>query len=185
VSTSGKNAWIWVVVAAVVLVSPWPLLALARRPLAERHIVAIPVDESGRVSRVFGRAPHFVIVNLRTGDNHVIENPYQAVAHGAGLKCSRLLMDEHVGVAIAQEIGPEPYNNLTARGIAVYVGRPATVPDALSQLQRGVLALARGPTVHTHHGRELVGLPPVPSPPACPLPGPVPRGAPVAPPAAK
>jgi predicted Fe-Mo cluster-binding NifX family protein len=177
VTSHGPNAWIWAVVAAVILISPWPLLALTRRATPDGYIVAIPVEESGRVALMFGRAPHFAIVDTRTGASHLVANPYRQVEHGAGLKCSRLLIDEHVGVAVAQEIGPEPFQNLTARGIQVYVGHPATVQEAIGQLQRGLLLHARRPTVPTHHGRTLAGLPPVAAAPACPLPGPAPTGA--------
>ena len=146
------------VVVAVLFVTPWPIFALAPARKGDWYIVAVPVDNDLRVAPMVGRSPRFAIVNVQTGNVKLVENPYQSVEHGAGLNCARLLSDERVGVLIAQNIGPEPFKHLTGRGVAVYTGKPTTVPEAVAQLKAGMLARVTAATVSTHFGLQTLGV---------------------------
>jgi predicted Fe-Mo cluster-binding NifX family protein len=170
------------VAAAVVAVAPWPTLILSRSGPPPWYIVAIPVVDGNKVSPVFSRSQDFVIVDVKTNRMRTIRNPSHDEPHGTGPTSAKLLLEENVGVVIAREIGPEPFNRLTARGVGVYVGNPSTVDEALYQLERGMLAKARTPTQPTHYGvrkqkqaldapRENpnTSLPSSPAPPAMPL----------------
>jgi len=183
-----QRAWVWVVVLAVLCITPWPILALAPARKGEWYIVAVPVDNGMNVAPVVGRSPQFAIVDVKTGSVKVIANPYQNDTHGAGLNCARLLFDEKVGVVIVHDIGPEPFKHFTGRGVAVYTGKPTTVADAIAQLKAGMLAKVTRATVTTHYGLGKLGLASPSSIAPCPMSGaagaaPQPAAMPVASPA--
>jgi len=168
------------VALALLLISPWPVVAVDWRRQMKPDLAAVP--SNGRtlespVSSVFSRGRYFQIANFSTGNVAVISNPYRLEQHAAGLRSAYLLLDQRVGIVIARHIGPEPFHNLTARGVQVFTGQPTTVMEALVQLRQGLLSRADAPNVKIHYGLERQGIN-VPAAPDCPLAGPPPPPSP-------
>ncbi|MFC1587685.1 NifB/NifX family molybdenum-iron cluster-binding protein [Planctomycetota bacterium] len=147
--------WFIVILITILVLSPWPILALSIKPKTYPHIVAIPTDGptlSSGVNPFFARSRYFVIVDLKNNKIKAIKNPFKAEKHAVGLRIAHLLLDEKAGIVIAKNIGPEPFNNLSARGAQIYVGNPNTVQDAITQLNNNMLFKVEKPTVPVHYG---------------------------------
>lgn len=152
-----KQDWVLVVLLALVVLCPWPILGLSVKPKSSPDIIAVPSEGTtlmANVSPIFGRSPYYLIVDLKNNKTKVLVNPFAKEAHAVGLRMAHLILDEKAGVAIAKFIGPEPFNNLTERGVQVYLGDPKTVEDAIRQLQAGQLIRAEKPNVPTHFGLQ-------------------------------
>ncbi len=157
---------------AVLLIAPWPIIALSQKSSVSPNIVAVPANGpslSAAVSPVFSRSAYFVLIDLKTNEVKAIPNPYRNEQHTVGLRCADLLAENEAGVVIAkQAIGPEPYTQLTSRGVQVFVGNPQTVANAVDQYKRGLLRRADAATVKTHHGLQELGAATGPAAP-CPF----------------
>ena len=167
-----KRSWILVLGVAILFASPWQIFALSKSQGGKWNVIGIPVFGGNNVYPGFLRTPEFAVVDVETGTSKLIPNPYQSKSTRAALKCARLLTDEQVGVVILREVGPESFSALADRGISVYLGDVATVQDAISRLQNGMLAKAVGPTRagSAAGGATLVGFP-APSGPVTQAPG--------------
>jgi predicted Fe-Mo cluster-binding NifX family protein len=141
-----KRSWILVLGVAILFASPWQIFALSKSQGGKWNVIAVPVFGGNNVYPGFLRTPEFAVIDVETGTSKLIPNPYQSKSTRAALKCARLLTDEQVGVVILREVGPESFSALADRGISVYLGDVATVQDAISRLQNGMLAKAVGPT---------------------------------------
>lgn len=162
---NAKQNGFLVIIAALLIISPWPIFGLSIKPKSSPYIVAVPSDGtrlSSNVSTVFGRSPYFLIVDTKKNKFKILENKFRTEKHAVGLRIAYLLLNEKVGIAIAKNIGPEPYNNLTARNIQIYVGNPSTVRDAINQLKNNMLRKADKPTVQIHFGLEQHQVPTMP-----------------------
>jgi len=160
------------ILLALGLISPWPILAVHLKETGKPDRVAIPAMRasfSAPVSTVFSRAKYFLIIDLETDKAHWITNPYRKAKHAAGLRCAYLLLDQGVGVVVAKHIGPEPYSNMSARGVRIFTGHPRTVSDAVHQYEAGALTRVERPSVQIHYGLERQGhaVPPPSGP--CPM----------------
>lgn len=159
------------ILLAVAVISPWPALAVHWKETGRPDRMAIPATRASfdaQVSTVFSRAKYFLIVDLDTNEAHWLTNPYRKAQHAAGLRCAYLLLDEGAGVVLAKHIGPEPYNNLSSRGVRIYTGNPNTVADAIREFRAGALTRVDRPTVPIHYGLEQQGKVVPPSAP-CPM----------------
>jgi predicted Fe-Mo cluster-binding NifX family protein len=167
-----KRSWILVLGVAILFASPWQIFALSKSQGGKWNVIAVPVFGGNNVYPGFLRTPEFAVIDVETGTSKLIPNPYQSKSTRAALKCARLLTDEQVGVVILREVGPESFSALADRGISVYLGDVATVQDAISRLQNGMLAKAVGPTRagSAAGGATLVGFP-APSGPVAQAPG--------------
>ncbi|MFC1462006.1 NifB/NifX family molybdenum-iron cluster-binding protein [Verrucomicrobiota bacterium] len=152
-----KDNAVLVILLAVLVLCPWPILGLPIKPKSSADIVVVPSEGatlSSPVSLMFGRSRYFLIVDTSSGDTKVIRNAFRTETHAVGLRVAHLILNAKAGVAIARNMGPEPFNNLTARGVHVYVGNPSTVRDAIRQLSDGMLTKTEKPTVQIHFGLE-------------------------------
>jgi len=167
-----KRSWILVLGVAILFASPWQIFALSKSQGGKWNVIAVPVFGGNNVYPGFLRTPEFAVIDVETGTSKLIPNPCQSKSTRAALKCARLLTDEQVGVVILREVGPESFSALADRGISVYLGDVATVQDAISRLQNGMLAKAVGPTRagSAAGGATLVGFP-APSGPVTQAPG--------------
>lgn len=155
----------------VLLISPWPIFALDYKRGVDPNLVAVPATGDSilsAVSPVFSRGRFFQIIDLRTDEIRVLSNPFFEAKHAAGLRSAFLLLREDVGVVIARHIGPEPFNNLSAREVRIYSGRPATVKEAVDLYRRGKLVRIDRPDVQIHYGLKSKGVAVPPTGP-CPL----------------
>ncbi len=142
--------------------SAWPSGAWSRPPPVSPYVVAIPASGpqlSSPVHHIFGRAPQYLVVDLRTSRSRWIQNEFAAAQHAVSQDVTHLLVKEQVGVVVAQSIGPETFRRLAAHGVRVLGGHPSTVGDALRKLGRGGLEPLAGPTGQLHDGLSHQTLP--------------------------
>ena len=158
---SFQQNWVMIVLLAILVICPWPILGLSIKPSSSPHLVVVPVDYvadvklASPVSPIFGRSRYFMVIDLEKNNKvKVIPNQFRTEKHAVGLRIAHLLLNEKAGVVIAQNIGPEPFNNLTERGAQVFIGNPGTVQDAIDQFKNGQLTRVEQPTVKIHFGLE-------------------------------
>ena len=126
-----------------------PIMLLSFRPHVYYYIVAVPADYpamTSPVSPVFSRARYFIVYNLKDNSVKTFVNNYANINRGAGLLVAHLLVEEQVGVVIGKNVGPEPFEHLTRRGVKIYTGLANTVEEALFRYRANQLIQLDGPT---------------------------------------
>lgn len=126
-----------------------PIMLLSFKPHVSPFIVAVPADEpslTSPVSPVFSRAPYFVVYDFQHNSTIFVANSFLNSTHEVGLHVAHLLVREKVGVVIAKNVGPEPFDHLMRRGVKVYGGLAMNVQDALTKYSTGKLVETGGPT---------------------------------------
>ena len=144
--------------AALLLASPWPILALALRSNPSPTTLALPSQDgtlSSPLTSIFSRSPYFVICDTKGNTTELIENPYLDDASGAGLKVSRLLASHDAGSVVTENMGPEMFYYLKKRGVRAFRGSAITVQQAIDQFRQGQLVRLTGPTVTCRYGKRL------------------------------
>jgi predicted Fe-Mo cluster-binding NifX family protein len=87
-------------------------------------IIGIPTDDGRHVSEHFGRARHFMIVDVRQGaepERRLVENPHdkeQSEQSGHG-KLLKMLVENKVGKVICFNLNPKMEKNLGSLKIVV------------------------------------------------------------------
>jgi len=108
-------------------------------------IVAIPVEESGKVTTLFGPAPGFFVVDTETGERRFIKNIYAcggcSEGCGEGKSVADLLAEEGVEALLIAGLSQSPLLKLMRRGIVVYRLPPHVkeVDEALRLFKSGEL----------------------------------------------
>jgi predicted Fe-Mo cluster-binding NifX family protein len=105
----------------------------------------------------FGRCAFFVIVDADSWDYEAVPNPAAAAGQGAGIEAAQLVAGRGADVVIADNVGPNAYQALTAGGVQIVPGARGTVREAVEQYLAGQLPPAAAPTATAHFGRS-VGL---------------------------
>jgi predicted Fe-Mo cluster-binding NifX family protein len=103
---------------------------------AQAPDIGAPVDPR------FGRAAHFVIVDLDTGEWTTLPNTGRAASQGAGIDAGRFAADQRVDAVITGAAGPNAQRALQAAGVSVFLTSRGTVADAIDDLRAGVLPRA-------------------------------------------
>lgn len=118
-------------------------------------------DMNSRISEFFGRAPYYVVYDLKRKVFWTVENPYVNEKHAVGLRAGAMLKAKGVGAVIGNNIGPEPVKKFNDFGIRVYIGASGTVAESIKQYRTNQLILTTKPNVPTHYG--LPGQKPCPN----------------------
>lgn len=105
------------------------------------------------VNPSFGRAPYFLFVDEETLAIEAVKNA--PGAHGAGVQAAQTVVSKGANVVIAENVGPNAHQGLTAAGIEIYVGAKGTAKEALQDYRAGRLTRADAPTAGGH-GRRMV-----------------------------
>ena len=111
--------------------------------------VAVPaLDDAGLEAMVdprFGRAPYFVILDVKAGEVlNVLPNTAAGAAHGAGTGAARIMADNQVNAVIAGRFGPKALQALQASGVEQWmVPDGLTVAQTLEKLRAGELSRVR------------------------------------------
>ncbi|MFC2169599.1 NifB/NifX family molybdenum-iron cluster-binding protein [Acidobacteriota bacterium] len=90
-------------------------------------------DLSAEVDPRFGRARYFLMVDPRSMDIEVIENPNVETAHGAGIQAAQLVSSKNVGVVLTGNCGPKAQSVLQSSGIKIITDVCGKAADALSK----------------------------------------------------
>ena len=93
------------------------------------------------ISYVFGRSPHFIIINLENSEiGHIssIENPAKNET-GAGNLAAQFMIDQGVEALILGELGNVAFGILRNAGIKIYKISPGSVEKNLKYFREGKL----------------------------------------------
>lgn len=84
-------------------------------------MLAIPLDtqEKTTISKLFGNAPYFALLDLQTGQFRVIENEQC----GNGGKSATLLAQKGANKTLFYYMGEGVYNELSKHGVEVYTSK--------------------------------------------------------------
>ena len=99
-------------------------------------------DLGSEVSRFFGRAPYFMIVEMKDGDiesSEVIENPSASASGGAGIKTAQIISNSAVEAVIASAPGLNAFEVLKELGIKIYRAADASVEENIRLFTEGNL----------------------------------------------
>jgi predicted Fe-Mo cluster-binding NifX family protein len=135
------------------LLAPWLMLAATRPSKPLPTLVGVPAEDrdlSAPVAELFGKAPYFMVADLRTSTAKAVKNPYWRDRGAMGLKSAYLLLDEGVGAILVKSIRPAIHNAFYSRGVHVYDGNADTVYEAVQRFQNGAAA-DLGPPRLPHH----------------------------------
>ena len=120
--------------------------------------IAIPATGPNLDSPVdsrFGRCAYFLIVDSDTLAFEALPNPAATAGMGAGIQAAQLVASKGAEAVVADNIGPNAYQALTAGGIQVYSGARGTVRQTVEQYQAGQLTPATSPTGAPQFGLGL------------------------------
>lgn len=143
-----KVSWYHIAILLVLLLF-CPITFLSIRQNTSPDIIAVPADAPSfysPVAPVLSRAPYFIIFDAKTNRVKFLVNHFANGTYKVGLQVTHLLLREKVGTVIAKNVGPEPYEHLTKRGVAIYDGRAINVQDAIMKFQNKALVKINGPT---------------------------------------
>jgi len=100
----------------------------------------------------FGRAPHFMIVDLQSGEETFIQNEGATSGSGAGIKAAQLVVDSKVNAMITPRIGKNAADVISASGITIYKSESESVEDNLKLFSDEKLAVLTDihPGFHGH-----------------------------------
>lgn len=103
------------------------------------------------LDRRFGRAPHFIVFDLKDDSFRVINNQQNLnSAQGAGIQSALTVVDSGAAAVITGHCGPKAFRVLREAGIAVYNSEAATVAEAMTLFRSGQLTAAQAADVEGH-----------------------------------
>jgi predicted Fe-Mo cluster-binding NifX family protein len=81
-------------------------------------MIAIPLDEkeSTQISKLYGNAAFFALLDKETGSFKVVENP----ACGDGMNTAKFVLSQNVDSTIFYYLGDKVYDYLIEKGLKVY-----------------------------------------------------------------
>ena len=99
----------------------------------------------------FGRAPKFLIYDLKANTFEVIDNEQNLnAAQGAGIQSAQNIARQGAKALVTGHCGPKAFRTLKAAGIKIYSTSAATVKDALELYIAGKLGEATSADVEGH-----------------------------------
>ena len=99
----------------------------------------------------FGRASHFILADLETGDITPHDNSQNLnAAQGAGIQAAETVVRLGAKVVITGNVGPKAFRVLSAAGIKVFLVKDGTVADAIARFKKGELSETKDSNVEGH-----------------------------------
>lgn len=133
----------------ILLIIFCPIALLSIKPHVSPYIIAVAANEPSLlspVSPVFSRAPYFVIFDIKENRAKYLVNNFANGNHEVGLHVTHLLLSERVGVVLGKNVGREPYEHLTRRGVKIYAALAVNVQEALYKYANKMLVMTAAPT---------------------------------------
>jgi predicted Fe-Mo cluster-binding NifX family protein len=117
-------------------------------------VASIGKELNSHLDLRFGRAEYFLVVDAHTLEYSVIDNKINAgLAHGAGTKVAKMLVDLGVDIVICGNCGPKAFGILTQSNIKVVIEAQGRVIEAISHYKSRRLRPAYAASVGCHLGR--------------------------------
>jgi len=120
-------------------------------------IATIEPDLNSEVSPVFGRAPYFLIFDLRTNDLKSIPNPALKARKGAGILASQLMVSEKVEAVISGNFGPNAFAVLQMAKIKLFPVFGVKAKEAIEKYKNNELEEIKRPPGAGFFGRGPFG----------------------------
>jgi predicted Fe-Mo cluster-binding NifX family protein len=95
-------------------------------------------DLSSELDSRFGRAHYFLIVDPKTSQVEVVENPNRETVQGAGIQTAQFISRKDVGTVVTGRCGPNAQRVLESSGIRVIEGASGKINDLLENLKTEV-----------------------------------------------
>jgi len=116
--------------------------------------VAVSAEGNTLESRVdmrFGRAKHFIVVDIETGDYEAVDNEQILnIPQGAGIQAAQTVAQLGVENVISGHIGPNAFRTLNAAGVGIFLAGEDTVAETIERFKRGELENVGEPDVEGH-----------------------------------
>jgi predicted Fe-Mo cluster-binding NifX family protein len=116
-------------------------------------VTSSSTDLDAPTSRVFGRAPFYVLVDTETMSFEALENPERRALRGVGFYSPEWIVERGAQAVVTGSVGPNAFRVLQDLGLPVYLSAGGTVRKAVEAYRAGRLQPAEGPNVSTHSGR--------------------------------
>lgn len=101
-------------------------------------VTAQSAEMSSEVDPRFGRARHFLVVDLETGECTPHDNTQNLqAAQGAGIQAAQQVVALGVEAVLTGNVGPKAFRVLEADGVKVCVGVRGSVADAVDKYRAG------------------------------------------------
>lgn len=120
-------------------------------------VSATGAGTDARVDERFGRCAYFVVLDENGIVQEVINNESAALAEGAGIKTTQVLLRHKVDVVLTGRVGPKAMNALMGGGVDVYTGVEGTVAVSFERYQNGLLQPLAAPNARSHAGKTPGG----------------------------
>lgn len=105
--------------------------------------LAISVEGAGLDARLdprFGRAKAFLIHDLDSGDNVLVDNAQNLeAAQGAGIQAAQTVAASGAKALISGHVGPKAFAALSAAGIEIYLSGGSSAAEAIKAFKAGSL----------------------------------------------
>jgi len=114
-------------------------------------------DLDAQVDPRFGRCQYFIIVEPKSLEYNVFENPNIDAAGGAGIQSGRMMADNGVKAVLTGNVGPNAFQTLTAAKVEIITGISGTVREAVQRYNNGEFQSTKEATVADHFGMSSGG----------------------------
>lgn len=104
--------------------------------------IVIPVEDKStdtRISKVFGRAPYFLIYDKENKKEEFIENTACNSSGGAGIKAAQIVVDNKGDVLLTPQCGENAANVIKAAKIKIYKTENSSIEENLDKFNSGIL----------------------------------------------
>ena len=91
-------------------------------------------DLDAQLDPRFGRAHYFLIIDTKTSQMEVVENPNREVVQGAGILTAQLISSKDIGTVVTGHCGPNAQRVLESSGIRVIEGVSGKINDIFEKL---------------------------------------------------
>ena len=110
-------------------------------------ITATSPDLNAQVDPRFGRAAHFLIVDLESMEWQAVTNPALNTSGGAGIQAAQFVADQECDAVVSGNFGPNAYNALKTAGLPMYLfGSCQTPSEVIAQYKAGQLEQLSSPS---------------------------------------
>jgi len=120
--------------------------------------IAISLEENkgleSKASTIFGRCPHFMLIETDSMAFEIKENPARQATGGAGIQAAQFILDEGAQAVISGNLGPKAFSVLSAGGIAAYQHNGGSAQEVLKAQQTDTLECLIAPSADAHSGNK-------------------------------
>ena len=104
-------------------------------------------DLDAQIDPIFGKCPHFVIVDPDTMEFDILSNEDISALGGACLQLVQVIIDNSVDLVITGNVGPNAIKTLSSAGIEIVTGASGTVRNSVEMYKSGRFQKTDGTSV--------------------------------------